>query len=121
MICVIHKASLMRGFFMHITCIIKENLPIVRLILSYGILTTGAYRCQLELSVHADTKVVRQSPTMSADIVTNTNSSMLVTAGGIISQERAGKNEGTVGPGKSYGRVSSSVIDICVRTIADRR
>lgn len=111
----------MRGFFMHITCIIKENLPIVRLILSYGILKTGAYRCPHVLNAHADTKGVRQSPTMSADIVTNTDSSMLVTAGGIISQVRAGRNVDTVGPGKSYGSVSYSVIDICVRTIADRR
>lgn len=37
-------------------------------------------------------KGVRQSPRMSADIVTNIDSSMLVTAGGVISQERAGKN-----------------------------
>lgn len=121
MICIIHKASLMRGFFMHITCIIKENLSIVRLILSYGILTTGAYRCQHELNAHADTRDVRQSPTRPVGIVNNTDSSMPVMAGVTIRQERAGRNEGTVAPGKSYGRVSSSVTNTCVRTIAGRR
>jgi type II secretory pathway predicted ATPase ExeA len=66
-------------------------------------------------------KGVRQSPTMSADIVTNTDSSMLVMAGATTRQERAGRIEGTVGPGKSYGRVSYSVINTCVRIIAGRR
>ncbi len=69
---------------------------------------------------HADTKGVRQSPMMSADIVTNTDSSMLVTAGGVISQERAGKNVDTGDSGKLNERVSFSVINTCVRTIADR-
>ena len=72
------------------------------------------------LNAHADTKGVRQSPTMSADIVTNTDSSMLVTAGGVISQERAGKNVDTGDSGKLNERVSFSVINTCVRTIADR-
>jgi len=58
---------------------------------------------------------------MSADIVTNTDSSMLVTAGGVIRQERADKNVVMGGPGKSYGSVSYSVINSCVRTIAGRR
>jgi len=57
---------------------------------------------------------------MSADIVTNTDSSMLVTAGGIISRERAGKNVDMGDSGKSNERVSFSVINTCVRTIADR-
>lgn len=59
---------------------------------------TGQRGCQHVLNVHADTKGVRQSPTMSEDIVTNTDSSMLVTAGGIICQERAGKNVDMGGP-----------------------
>lgn len=81
---------------------------------------TGQCRCQHALNAHADTKGVRQSPTMSADIVTNTDSSMLVTAGGIISQERAGKNVDTGDSGKLNEPVSFSVINTCVRTIADR-
>jgi hypothetical protein len=58
---------------------------------------------------------------MSEDIVTNTESSMLVTAGGIISQERADKNVDMGGSGKLNERVSFSVINTCVRTIAGRR
>lgn len=81
---------------------------------------TGLCRCQRALNAHADTKGVRQSPTMSADIVTNTDSSMLVMAGATIRQVRAGGNVDTVGPGKSYESVSYSVINTCVRTIADR-
>lgn len=66
-------------------------------------------------------KGMRQSPTMSADIVTNTDSSMLVTAGGNISQERAGKNVDMDSPRKLNERVFFSVINTCVRTIAGRR
>lgn len=51
---------------------------------------------------------------MSADIVTNTESSMLVTAGGIISQERADKNVDMGGSGKLNERVSFSVINTCM-------
>lgn len=61
------------------------------------------------LNAHADTKGVRQSPTMSAAIVTNTESSMLVTAGGIISQERADKNVDMGGSGKLNERVEASL------------
>ena len=82
---------------------------------------TGQYRCQHELSVHAGTKGVRQSPTMPAGIVTNTDNSMLVMVGETIRQVRADRNVDTVDPGKSYGRVSYSVINTCVRTIAGRR
>lgn len=82
---------------------------------------TGQCRCQHALNAHADTKGVRQSPTMSADIVTNTDSSILVTAGGIISQERVGKNVDMGDSGKLNERVSFCVINTCVRTIADRR
>jgi hypothetical protein len=58
---------------------------------------------------------------MPVDIVNSTDSSMPVMAGVTIRQVRAGRNVDTVGPGKSYGRVSYSVINICVRTIAGRR
>ncbi|KLV54618.1 hypothetical protein SK34_03329 [Citrobacter sp. MGH104] len=82
---------------------------------------TGQYRCQHALNAHADTKAVRQSPMMSADIVTNTDSNMLVTAGGVISQERAGKSVDMGDSGKLNERVSFSVINTFARTIADRR
>jgi len=82
---------------------------------------TGLCRCQRALNTHADTKGVRQSPTMSADIVTNTDSSMLAMAGVTIRQVRADKNVVMGGPGKSYGSVSYSVINSCVRTIVGRR
>lgn len=65
------------------------------------------------LNTLADTKGVRQSPPISANILTNTDSSMLVTAGGIISRERAGKNVDMGASGKLNERISFSVIHTC--------
>jgi len=58
---------------------------------------------------------------MPVGIVTNTDNSMLVMVGETIRQVRADRIEDMVGSGKSYGSVSYSVINTCVRTIAGRR